>query len=226
MRAAADGAATKNLLQGAILVCFAVPQEAKPFASAVAAQSRIRVVLTGMGAGQAEATLQAVLCHQPPDLVISSGFAGGLRPGLPSGTVLFDVDPADSLTEPFIAAGALPATFHSGGRVATTAQEKQMLWRRTEADAVEMESRAIRELCRGAKLPSATVRVILDTAEENLPLDFNKLMTARQQMNYLKLGLSVLQSPRAIKGLFRLKKQSAFAAQKLAEVLIKAVSSK
>jgi hypothetical protein len=63
------------------------------------------------------------------------------------------------------------------------------------------------------------VRVILDTAEENLPLDFNRLMNSRQEMDYGKLTGALVKSPGKIGSLLRLQKQSQAAAEKLAQVL-------
>ncbi len=65
------------------------------------------------------------------------------------------------------------------------------------------------------------MRVILDTVNEDLPLDFNELMTAEQRLDYGKLAMSLLKSPGKVNALVRLRRQSVSAAQKLAEVLRK-----
>jgi hypothetical protein len=67
------------------------------------------------------------------------------------------------------------------------------------------------------------VRVILDTAEEDLPLDFNELMNERQEMSYGKLAVSLVKSPGKIGALRRLQAQSQTAAEELAKVLLKVV---
>ena len=82
-----------------------------------------------------------------------------------------------------------------------------------------MESQVICAVCREQKIPCATVRVILDTANEDLPLDFNRLMTANQKMNYGKLALALAKSPGKAGALLRLQQQSKAAAEKLGQVL-------
>jgi hypothetical protein len=69
------------------------------------------------------------------------------------------------------------------------------------------------------------VRVILDTAEEDLPLDFNQLMNARQQMDYGKLALALARSPGKLGALLRLQKQSRAAAEALAAVLARLLTN-
>jgi nucleoside phosphorylase len=202
-----------------ILVCFAVKEEARAFQKLGSASSDVQVILVGMGKRNAERAIRAALAKERPKLVLSCGFAGGLRPELTTGTVVFAADPETGLEAALLAAGAKPARFHCADRVVATAEQKRALREATGADAVEMESQVICAVCREQKIPSATVRVILDTASEDLPLDFNQLMTANQRMNYSKLALALAKSPGKVGMLLRLQRQAEAAAGKLAEVL-------
>jgi uridine phosphorylase len=205
------------------LVCFAVKEEAASFKAAVASRPDIQILLTGMGQRNAEKFIRSALSAHKPTLVLTCGFAGALKPDLTLGTVLSSCDDAPHLQPRLLAAGARPARFHCANRVASTAAEKRQLWESSHADAVEMESQVICNICREDHIPCATVRVILDTASEDLPLDFNFLMTADQQMDYRKLAFSLAKSPSKIAALLRLQKQSKAAAQKLAEVILKVI---
>jgi len=206
------------------LVCFAVKEETRSFKELVASRPDVKTLLTGIGPRNAEKAIRAAITARKPGLVLSCGFAGGLRPGLVSGAVVFNADRESGLEPALLAAGAQPARFHFVPQVATTAEEKQLLWNTTGADAVEMESQIICTVCREQKIPSAIVRVILDTAEEDLPLDFNRLMNNRQEMDYDKLAVALVKSPGKIGSLLRLQKQSQAAAEKLARVLAEALT--
>jgi hypothetical protein len=138
------------------------------------------------------------------------------------GTVLFSSSD-DELARCLRSAGALPARFHCAERVATTAREKRALHEQTGADAVEMESAIICSVCGRQGIPNATVRVILDIATEELPLDFNVLMNARQELAPGKLALALLRQPQKIPALLRLQRRSAAAAGALAKVLTRAI---
>ncbi len=206
------------------LVCFAVKEEARSFDRFAACRRDLKVLLTGIGARNAEKALRRALAAARPGLVLSAGFAGGLRPDLASGSVLFSAGEQPGLEKKLVAAGAQAANFVCVERVATTAAEKRALRERTGADAVEMESQVIRGICREQGIPSVTVRVVLDTAGEDLPLDFNELMTEDQRLDGRKLASVVLKSPGKISGLLRLQKQGASAANRLAAVLKQALS--
>jgi adenosylhomocysteine nucleosidase len=204
-----------------IFVCFAVKEEAHAFQQQVGGRFGIKIVLTGIGRNNAERALREALVAHKPGLVLSCGFAGGLRPELTTGTVLFAADGERRLEEALLKAGARAGRFCCAAEVAITSNQKRALWERTRADAVEMESEIICAICRERKIPHAIVRVILDTASEDLPLDFNLLMTADQQMSYGRLAMALVKSPGKIGALLRLQKQSQAAAQKLAEVLLR-----
>ena len=199
------------------LVCFAVPEEARPFRRAQ--PHGVETLITGMGRANAAAAFSRRLTATAPQLVLTCGFAGGLDPRLRRGTVVFDADPDPGLAESLAAAGAVPARVHCADRVATTARDKQRLRDATGSDAVEMESAVIRELCRQRGIPSATVRVISDEAGEDLPVDFNACLDSRQQLSLLRLLAHLARHPRVIPGLLRLQRHCAFAAGNLARVL-------
>jgi nucleoside phosphorylase len=202
-----------------VWVCFAVKEEARAFRQLARERGNVKLILVGIGKPNAERAIRAALAEERPQTVLTCGFAGGLRSDLPMGTVVFETDPETGLEPALLATGAKPARFHCADRVAATVAEKRALRESTGADAVEMESQSIRAVCREQHIPCATVRVVLDTAQEDLPLDFNQLMTAGQKLSYGKLTLALVKSPGRARELVRLQKQARAAAAKLARVL-------
>ena len=211
---------TRNAEPGALplLVCFALREEAVPFRKICAGKPEVSVLITGIGQKNAENSVRDFLGSHAPTLVLTCGFAGGLNPELTAGAVVFATDNA-SLHKKLMGVGVRRARFCCTSRIATTAVEKQELRRSTGADAVEMESAAIHAICRERGIPCATVRVISDTANEDLPLDFNRLAKPDLSLDYGKLAVAVAKSPGKIGALLRLQKQTRFAAEQLAEVL-------
>ena len=63
--------------------------------------------------------------------------------------------------------------------------------------------------------------MISDTANEDLPLDFNALAKPDKSLDFGKLSLAIAKSPGKIGALMRLQKKTKFAAERLAEVLAK-----
>jgi adenosylhomocysteine nucleosidase len=226
------------------LICFALKEEAAPFrkiaAGKSAAAKAISILLTGIGRQNAEKSLREFLATHSPKLVLTCGFVGGLNPDLKLGEVVFEISPSSSRRESaqteignqsepidigcydkFIASGAKSAKIFCADRIATTVAEKKKLRAETGADAVEMESAAIHAVCRERGIPCATIRVISDTANEDLPLDFNALSKPDKNLDFCKLFLTIAKSPGKIRALMELQKKAKFAAEKLAEVLVK-----
>jgi adenosylhomocysteine nucleosidase len=227
-----------------VLICFPLKEEAAPFRKVAAGQSGISILLTGIGRKNAEKSVREFLAGNAPELVLTCGFAGGLNPDLKLGDVVFEIPEPFSISsrsrgdeaqineisetphvvsyglrEKLPAAGAKPARFFCANRIAVTVAEKKKLRDESGADAVEMESGAIHAICREHGIPCATVRVISDTANEDLPLDFNALAKPDQNLDYGKLAWAVLKSPGKIGALLQLQKQTRFAAEQLASVL-------
>ncbi len=207
-------------MQFSTLVCFAVEQEAVPFRKIVPRSAGVQVLVTGMGRRNAGMAIAKSLEDFAPELVLTCGFAGGLNPALGSGTVIFSAKTNDALAQRLASKKIRAGRFHELDRVATTAAEKQALFEQTGADAVEMESGCISAICAAKGFPCAIVRVILDSAEEDLPLDFNQLMNRNQEMDYWRLALALARSPGNVGRLLRLQKQSKLAAENLAQALI------
>jgi adenosylhomocysteine nucleosidase len=202
---------------GRVWFCFALPEERR-FAE-LEAES---VLVTGMGPRRARRALEAALERRvAPHLVWSCGFAGGLHPSWKTGAVLFQ-PPAergpfwrDCLRQ----SGAVEGRFVAAQRVAVTAEEKRRLHADTGADAVDMESGALAEVCRERGMDFGIIRVISDAAQEDLPLDFNRLMTAEDRLHWGRLLWAVAASPGRISGLLRLRRQTLVAARALGAVL-------
>ena len=210
-----------------VLFCFALKEEAAPFQRIAADGSGISVLITGIGCKNAEKSVRQFLANNSPKLVLTCGFAGGLNPDLKLGDVVFELPdskretPNSKLHEHLLAAGAKPAKFFCAGRIATTIAEKKKLREETGADAIEMESEMIHSVCRERGIPCATIRAISDTAEEDLPLDFNRLSKSDQSLDYAKLFLALAKSPGKIGALMELQKKTRFAAEQLAAILAK-----
>lgn len=207
---------------GTTLVCFALKEEARAFRKLVAGRAEVSILVTGIGRTNAERAVRDFLQNNSPHQVFTCGFAGGLDPELKVGTVVFQTSDA-TLAATLRQHGGRDTSFHCATRIVTTVVEKAELRRMTGKDAVEMESEAIHAVCAGQGIPCATVRVISDTATEDLPLDFNQLSNPEQSLNFGKLAWAIAKAPGKIPALLRLQKKTQFAAQRLAEILERVV---
>lgn len=208
-----------------IAVCFALAEEAGPFRK-VAGDS-VPVFITGIGRLNAEKAAREYFKDHSPGLLLTCGFAGGLSPVLAIGDVIFEVSSSAGkgmeLEAKLISAGAKKAKIHCADRIAARAVEKRKLHDETGADAAEMESGAIQSVCRERGILCATVRVISDTANEDLPVDFNDFLKPDKSVDMGKLFLTAAMSPKKMAGLMELQKKTKLAAQRLAEVLVKII---
>jgi hypothetical protein len=204
------------------LLCFAVREEARHLPHSRDLQYEILV--TGIGPRNAEQAFLGWLGSANPTplrlpLVLTCGYAGGLDPALQVGQVVFDADPETRLTAELTRLGARAAKFHCSPSIAVTGNCKRRLRQESGADAVEMESGVIRNLCRERRIPAATVRVISDPADTDLPLDFNKLARPDGNISYPRLACALMRSPMTVRELLKFRRDLNRAGRRLGETL-------
>lgn len=203
-----------------IAVCFALPEEAGPFQKLCGGSAP--VFFTGIGRANADKAAREYLAGHAPELLLTCGFAGGLDPELKLGDVIFETDSAP-IHAKLTAAGAKPVKIFCADRIAVTASEKKQLREQTGTDAAEMESAAVQAVCRERGIACATVRVISDTANEDLPLDFNQFLTPDKKLEMSKLMMAVASKPWKMGAMMELQKNTKVAARRLGEVLKKTI---
>lgn len=198
--------------------------------------AQVGVVLTGIGPRQAALKISEIVweSNETVRVCISAGLAGALRPEYQLADVLaartvssggtqgpresrvIDCDPA--LVALAGECGArIAARVHTADRVISTAGEKQRLG--AAADAVEMESFEIvkESMAYGAR--PVVIRAISDTAQENLPLEMDRVLTADGRVSRSRVLGQLARRPWALPGLLRLGARSKRAAEALASFL-------
>ena len=193
---------------------------------------RVVLVLSGAGRNQAARATEVLIDGHKPQRVVSAGFAGGLCPKLKRNDILIanrivlagggelPLDlPADvaALGErPGVYLGALLSTDH----VVRLPQQKRLLFDRHAALAVDMETFAVAEVCRRREVPFLSVRVINDTADEELSHDVEHLLAQKSGAAQWGAALGAIwRRPGSVKDLYQLRENALVAAERLAKFL-------
>ncbi len=183
----------------------------------------LEIWVTGIGHSNAVAVGTMALDTVQPERVVTAGVGGALRPGMKVGDVIHDAEEQTGLAGPLSTLGSRAGLCALSRTVVVTAAQKSALFLSAGADIVDMESGAIRELCRLRSTPSATVRSVSDQAEADLPLDFNRVYTGSMKLSPARLAWEILRRPSAVPGLIRLGSHAALASEHLASILAKAL---
>ena len=138
------------------------------------------LVANGPGPQLAGRGVDIVAARQPVAALISVGFCGALDTRFRRGDI-FVATEVLGIGPALFPDGASKA-YHTGilisaDRVAITPAEKAEL-RRTGASAVDMEAAAVAARAKQQGIPFYSIRVVTDTANEALPLDFNCMRDA------------------------------------------------
>lgn len=185
---------------GGVLICFSSKMESRFFRKRC---PEFLVLHTGIGRRNAKRAIEDRLAEQRPELILTSGFAGGLNPELRLHELLFEKSGTHPLFDRLSDLPFREGRFCCHDRIAVTAKEKRFLWRSGGCDAVEMESAVIHEIAQSLGIPCLTLRAISDAAGESLPLDFNRLLTSRMKMDWAKLCGALCRNPGRLPALVR-----------------------
>lgn len=184
----------------------------------------VALVHSGMGVARARKAAEHLILGHRPFWIVNPGFCGGLDPSLKSCDVVLPSEivrpECDSITVP-IRPELLPQGIVTG-RLLTTDQilrlpdEKKTWHGRTGAIAVDMESYAVAELCQSMNLRWVGLRIVSDTAGDELPAE---ILTITGPTGAFRLGATIgalWQRPSAVKDLLKLRETAILAADKLA----------
>lgn len=220
---------------------MALEREARALAPGMARAADVRgtgiyaldealLAVSGMGWAPALGAARALMASGATALA-SVGTAGALDPALGCGAIVLPEEvvslegppvPADPLWR-YALAQTLPREHVYGGRLLGTRRplgsrlDKAIARRETRAVAVDMESAAIARVAADAGAPFLAVRVIVDTAGEDLP---RAVLAASggASPSLLKLLVGLARAPRDIGALIRLAKRFRAACAELASI--------
>src|SRR5579863_2631550 len=226
-----------------ILVTFAVRSEFSPWQrrrsflrlpgdwpvfEAMLGGTQIRAVLTGMGQDFALEAAKRSLVYKP-DICISTGLAGSLRSGFRPGDIVA-ARLVSEVGEPVAVAShreLLSTAVDCGARqierlatsktlVARAEQKREV---RRQAEAVDMESYTILAEAARWGVPAVAIRAISDTADFDMPYDFEKARDAQGQIRVMSVVSQVLRRPSGLPALLKLSHNSRYASRRLADFL-------
>ena len=189
----------------------------------------ICALLTGIGGEKAWVNATKLIWNLDVDICISSGLAGGLRTEHEVGEVVVAcqveatqrkrrIDCDAELIGAAIQCGAKEVRLmYSTDHVVVSAAEKTELGK--VADVVDMESGEIlyEALAFGARV--IAVRAISDSSDEDMPIDFNRVVTKGGDVSIPRVLGEVLKRPSSLPSLMRFGRQSRAVAETLAGFL-------
>jgi nucleoside phosphorylase len=165
---------------------------------------RARVALSGVGAPQTRQLIE-VLCAGRIDALLAVGLAGALREPYLCGDVIVARRARSAASGSFVASDARLVEIASqcgakvievllcADRTAGRVDEKRRL--AAQGEAVDMESFRILEEAQRRGIPSVAIRVIGDSADEALPLDFDPAVRADGSINVMNLVGQAVRAP-------------------------------
>lgn len=180
------------------------------------------LVANGPGPLLAAQAVREAAERQPLAAIVSTGFCGALDPTLAANDIFVarEIMGLGPVRVPNGQCAAATGTLISTNRVAVTATDKTDL-RKAGGDAVEMEAAGVAAEAKRLSVPFYCVRVVTDTAEESLPLDFNQMRDAAGRFSRGRIVAAGLRHPGSVfPKLIQLNQRCKSASKALGEFLV------
>jgi adenosylhomocysteine nucleosidase len=190
--------------------------------------NEVTVLLTGMGGENAAKSMLSIPV-EIHDVCVSSGLAGSIDTTLKPGDVVVahTTETLDqscqatsdaALFDLAVTYGAKPVNVSlSSEKIVATAEAKEDLSQK--GSVVEMESTYILAAAAQRNIPAVMVRAISDAADEDLPVDFGRILDSHGHLKMGGLLKEVGLSPYRIPLLIQFGRQSRAAGKSLADFL-------
>jgi adenosylhomocysteine nucleosidase len=245
------------MAQDKIGIVVAMPEELRPILRRFATQRKeqtgqfpvyllrldgrsLTIIQSGMGVQKAAAATEELIGYAKPHLIISAGFAGGVRKGLAVGDLVLAgqsralsegvLSDAGTLgSESLLAALADHFSGHpfriAGGTIVTTRSivrketANQQIAQEIVNPVLDMETSAVAETAARNGIPLISLRAISDAAEEELLFSLDEITDRNQNIRIGKVLITIAKNPRILPQMLRLAKNSQLAGSNLAIVL-------
>ncbi len=184
---------------------------------------RAMAIYGGMGAGPIQQACRTLVEHLHPDLLISAGWAGALRPEIKAGAIVVPETVID------VADGRAFRTFCGAGTLVTGAaiaspHEKRDLVARFSAQAIDMEAAAVGAVAQEAAVKFLAVKAIFDEFDFPLP-SFERFHNSRGRFRYGRFLAHAALRPGLWPKLRLMERRASGAAQALSSFLEKLLAS-
>jgi adenosylhomocysteine nucleosidase len=183
-----------------VAILFALEREAAPFRRAARDFENVSIHVSGVGRKRARIVAERLLGESRPELVVAAGFCGALAPHLRVGDVV-------------------TARIVTVDHLVSDPAEKRRLRELHDADAVDMESSAIRDVCAERDVQCRVVRAVSDTADTALAPDLVRLLSGGH-VSIWRAIRALARRPLLLGEFRRLARDTRVAARNLADALM------
>ena len=160
--------------------------------------------MVGVGGGTplgAERAAETII-RQGAQGLISFGLAGGIQPGIEAGSILVPpavteankIYPVDYRLKEFLG-GSVGKPLYAGKRVAASVHDKELIYRRHDPVAIDLESGAVARVAIRHGVPFAVLRAVADPADFALPPAALVGLKEDGSVNLPAIFLSLLRHP-------------------------------
>jgi adenosylhomocysteine nucleosidase len=185
------------------------------FAGDVAGK-RIIAAVTGPGRLRATAMVERLLTQHGITRLVHFGYAGGLNPELHAGQLLRIGQLVSPEQRPIELVGLRPHTLLTVDHPIYTVEHKASAWASYDADAVDMESHAVAEVCDQSGVHYTAVRAISDPADTALPPGAMAMLHDDGRTDPVGVAMYLALNPLRIGALLRLSQDTGLAGRTLA----------